>query len=164
MTPTRNARSSGSIWKSECPRAFQTDRSWYQEYWYSQAGSRRPSFARRFVTSQKLGVSIVQVAEILRAGCRMAFARAKGDSRSRGNGGTLKPQMRSRARVGCALPRRQRKAGPSLVWGETCSPTVCRMTSNVGRASLIGYARGLIGQVTLLVCHLCRHSLESRLS
>jgi hypothetical protein len=57
----------------ECPRAFQTDQSWYEEYWYRDPAPRRPSFFNRSIASlgdafQRLPVLLGQFAKIIRTG------------------------------------------------------------------------------------------------
>jgi len=38
-------------WRLECHRAFQTDPSWYEAYWYPEPAPQRPSFFSRAITS-----------------------------------------------------------------------------------------------------------------
>jgi hypothetical protein len=61
----------------ECPRAFHTDRSWYNAYWYSQPALRRPGLfsrgvARLVVAFQRRPVLRGAFVESIRAG--MAWA------------------------------------------------------------------------------------------
>jgi hypothetical protein len=107
-------------WRFECPRAFQTDQSWYEEYWYRDPAPRRPSFFNRSIASlgdafQRLPVLLGQFAKIIRTGA-VWDSRATREKQSQWWDAVAKPQMRAKDpyRPGHALPRREYGSGTTL--------------------------------------------------
>lgn len=115
----------------ECPRAFRTDSSWYEAYWYREPVPRHPSLFNRSIARlvdafQRSAVSQVEFAEIFRAGAAWAL-RAIRERQSQSGNTVGNPQVCAKT---CNARRR-------IAFGR--SPEVAQKVSALLRVGMGGF-------------------------
>ena len=96
-------------WPLECPRAFQTDPSWYEAYWYREPEPRRPNLISRSIATltaafQRLTVLSGRFAKTIRTGGAVWASRAIKEKQSQWWYAAPKAQIRCQGAV-TARPR-----------------------------------------------------------